>query len=141
MYSQCQTGLAVLNHKRLLEWMSLSFSCHNINVLNAFVRSPQSTFPPTVNSSKHSCLIARFTLSRRLMSFVSWQLLKTEHATFLQDSCMNSGVRSYFPLWFSSAVWCRHLLLIIDTACLWTTIRDYSILQGIAYIGISFKPL
>ncbi len=69
------------------------------------------------------------------------ELLKTAHATFLQDSCMNVWSAQLLPLWFSSAVWCRHLLLIIDTACLWTIVRDYSILQGIAYIGIIILEL
>ncbi len=38
--------------------------------------------------------------------FVSYWRQHTK--TFLQDSRVNSGVRSYFRLWFSSAVWCRH---------------------------------
>lgn len=94
-----------------------------ITLLSAFDKFSQSTFPPTVNSSEHSCLRSQFAFSRRLMSLVS-SITEDKTATFFKTSVWTQ-IRIYFLLWSPSAVWYRHLLLIIDTACGWKQLVSF----------------
>ncbi len=136
-YSQCHTGLAVLNHKRLDELISISFSRHNITKCVCQV------------STKHFSAYREFieiflfdiSISRWLMTFVSWVIEDSTHKLSFKTRvwtlvCAATSVFDSLQL-FGVAI----VLLIIDTACLWTIVRDYTMLQGIAYIGIIIKPL